>query len=259
MKAKVAQQILKTAECYSGSIDGIFGRNSRIAARKYSKFPDDWNTKKLVTGVIQVACIRQNIEVGVVDGLWGKNTQNGYVQLCKVLGVDDGVIDVDQNIDVVYKGNVWPKSDYNSMVNFYGKVGTNQTSATLPYTMVLAWDESVKVDEFTCHEKCKDSFENIFEATLNHYGLDAIKELGLDQFGGCLNVRKMRGGSSWSKHSWGCAIDIDPDRNQLRWGRDRAFLARLEYEPFWKIVEAEGGYSLGRKKNYDWMHIEMTK
>jgi hypothetical protein len=124
--------------------------------------------------------------------------------------------------------------------------------------MVLAWDLESKVSKITCHEKVHDSLKRIFTNVLDHYGIDTITELRLDRFGGCLNVRKMRGGSSWSIHSWGAAIDIDPDRNQLKWGKDRAFLARPEYEPFWKIVEAEGGISLGRLRNYDYMHFQFA-
>lgn len=152
----------------------------------------------------------------------------------------------------------WPKPDYASMVAFYGEVGTNQTTLQLPYPMVLAWDQDTTVTKITCHNKCKDAFYNIFKKTLDHYGIEQIKKLGLDQYGGCLNVRKMRGGSQWSTHAWGCAIDIDPDNNQLKWGKDKAKLAKPEYNQFWKFVEEEGGYSLGRKKNYDWMHTELV-
>lgn len=150
----------------------------------------------------------------------------------------------------------WPKQNYSDMVRFYGEVGTNQTSLTLPYQMKIAWDLDVKINKFTCHAKVKNSLERIFKQTLDHYGKDGIEDLGLDLFGGCLNVRKMRGGSSWSIHSWGAAVDLDPDRNQLKWGKDRARFAKSEYEPFWKIVESEGWISLGRKKNIDFMHIQ---
>jgi len=88
--------------------------------------------------------------------------------------------------------------------------------------------------------------------------LEKIKELRLDLFGGCLNVRKMRGGSSWSMHSWGIAVDLDPDKNQLTWGKDRASFAKSEYDPFWKIVADEGWTSLGKAENRDWMHFEAT-
>jgi hypothetical protein len=152
--------------------------------------------------------------------------------------------------------NNWPKQDYNSMNEFFGPIGQNQEKLELPYPLVLAWDTSSIVKKATCNVKVHKSLYSIFENTLKTYGLKEIKKLRLDNFGGCLNVRKMRGGSSWSIHSWGAAIDLDPDKNQLKWGKDKATFAKKEYEPFWKIVEAEGWISLGRKKNYDWMHFQ---
>lgn len=152
--------------------------------------------------------------------------------------------------------NNWPKQDYNSMNEFFGPVGENQEKLDLPYPLVLAWDASAIVKKATCNIKVHKSLYAIFENTLKTYGIKEVKKLKLDNFGGCLNVRKMRGGSSWSIHSWGAAIDLDPDRNQLKWGKDKATFAKKEYEPFWKIVEAEGWISLGRKKNYDWMHFQ---
>ena len=44
-----------------------------------------------------------------------------------------------------------------------------------------------------------------------------IHRLRLDVWGGCLNVRKMRGGTRNSMHSWGIALDYDPQNNQLKW------------------------------------------
>lgn len=152
--------------------------------------------------------------------------------------------------------NNWPKQDYTSMINFYGPIGENQTTLVLPYSLKLAWDETVAVKRLTCHEKVAESLYTIFEKTLNVYGIKEIQKLRLDLFGGCLNVRKMRGGSSWSIHSWGAAVDIDPDNNQLKWGKDRASLAKPVYNDFWKIVEEEGWTSLGRKRNYDYMHFQ---
>jgi hypothetical protein len=258
MREKLAQRILKDAGHYTGTIDGVFGKFSKAAAAKYYNFPPTWETERIVTGVVQVAAIRSNIKVGEIDGRWGNMTQAAYEELLKKDNLVVKKPDVSQLVDVKKQYNNWPKAGYNDMVKFYGEVGKNQTTLQLPYEMCLAWDLSVKVSKITCHEKVHDSLQRIFRNVLNHYGIVTIKELRLDRFGGCLNVRKMRGGSSWSKHSWGCAIDLDPDRNQLKWGKDKAFLARSEYEPFWKIVEAEGWTSLGRSKNYDWMHFEST-
>ena len=150
----------------------------------------------------------------------------------------------------------WPDQDYQSMVRYYGEVGTRQSVLTLPYPMKLAWAPTQIIKKIQCHEKVKDSLRTILEATVELYGIEQIKKLKLDVYGGCLNVRKKRGGSSWSIHSWGAAFDVDPDRNQLRWDHTRASLPRDEYADFWEIVEREGWTSLGRAKDYDWMHFQ---
>lgn len=153
--------------------------------------------------------------------------------------------------------NKWPKQDYDSMCSFFGDVGENQTRLVLPYKLKLAWDPASVVTRLTCNNKVSESLYTIFEKTLKTYGEKEIKRLRLDIFGGCLNVRKMRGSSTrWSIHSWGAAIDLDPDRNALKMTNKNASFAKPEYRDFWKIVESEGWVSLGRARNYDWMHFQ---
>ena len=152
----------------------------------------------------------------------------------------------------------WPKQGYTSMVNFYGPVGENQTSLELPYAMRLAWDKNITIKKITCNQKCAQAFYTIFENTLKTYGAKEIQLLKLDVFGGCLNVRKMRGGSAWSIHSWGAAIDLDPDNNQLKWTSPKATFSRKDYNEFWKIVQEVGGTSLGQARNFDWMHFQLA-
>jgi hypothetical protein len=145
---------------------------------------------------------------------------------------------------------------------FYGEPGNAQCTAALvnlPYRMRIAWDLNSTIVQFRCHTKCEAAFERIFQKTLQHYGLPAIQKLRLDLFGGCYNLRKMRGGSSWSMHSWGIAIDLDPERNALKMTKKTATFARPEYVPFWNIVESEGGVSLGRQRDYDWMHFQFAR
>ena len=143
---------------------------------------------------------------------------------------------------------------------FYGPKGENQTSIRLPYAMRLAWDTKVNVEKITCHEKIAEPLGRIFANLLSEYGNARLAELGIDLFGGCLNVRLKRGSkSSWSIHSWGVAVDLDPDRNLLRETSKTARFARKEYLPMWKIIEAEGALSLGRAKNYDWMHYQFAR
>lgn len=146
--------------------------------------------------------------------------------------------------------------------SFYGEPGGKDCTGALvnlPYPMRIAWDLNSRITQFRCHVRCEAAFETIFKNTLAHYGLPTIQKMGLDLFGGCYNLRKMRGGSSWSMHSWGIACDLDPANNALRMTHKTAKFAKPEYIPFWNIVEAEGGVSLGRQRDYDWMHFQFAR
>jgi hypothetical protein len=54
-------------------------------------------------------------------------------------------------------------------------------------------------------------------------------------------------------------MDWDPERNQLKWGRDRASLDASVYDFWWRTWEAEGWVSLGRSRNFDWMHVQAAR
>lgn len=129
----------------------------------------------------------------------------------------------------------------------------------LPYPMRLAWDLETSVTRMRVHKLVKDNFEAVFNDLLAEYGYEKLKELGIDLFGGCFAYRKMRGGTSWSKHSWGIAIDLDPARNTLKETKATARFARPEYKPMIDIFYKHGFISLGVEKNYDWMHFEIKE
>lgn len=151
----------------------------------------------------------------------------------------------------------WPKQA--DCMTYYGGVGLFQSKLALPFPMRLAWDKNVIVNKITVHEKVHDSAARVFAKIAARYNEAQRKDMGLDLFGGSLNVRKMRGGNSYSMHSWGIAIDFDPERNQLKWGRDKARLAKPDAEDFWGFWEAEGWVSLGRSRNFDWMHVQAAR
>jgi hypothetical protein len=131
------------------------------------------------------------------------------------------------------------------------------TTINLPYPMRLSWDIDVKVNKITCHKLVAENFTNVFNDILKEYGYEKIVELGIDLYGGCFNFRKMRGGSDFSRHSWGIAIDLDPARNLLRETSKTARFARPEYKKMIDIFYKHGFESLGIEKNYDWMHFQI--
>ena len=131
------------------------------------------------------------------------------------------------------------------------------TTIQLPYPMRLSWDLDTKVTRMSCHLMVADKFLAVFKDLECHYGYNEIVRLGIDLFGGCFNYRKMRGGSAWSTHSWGIAIDLDPLRNQLRETKRTARFARPEYKPMIDIFYKHGFESLGVEKDFDWMHFQI--
>lgn len=152
----------------------------------------------------------------------------------------------------------WPTES--QCPKFYGPKGENQTSIILPYPMILDWSPKESIKKMTCHEKVANSMLRIFKKLLDEYGFEELHKLGIDQFGGCLNVRLKRGSkTAWSIHSWGCAVDLDPDRNTLKMTMKQAQFGKPEYLPMWKIIEGEGAVSLGRTKNFDPMHWQFAR
>lgn len=208
------------------------------------------------------------------DGIFGERTEGAVIAFQTDHGLTpDGIVgprtaatltikraDRDQDPPEAEPRHIkaaWPRQ--RDLETFYGPVGKHQVMLQLPFTMRLAWDTGVKIHHFSVHEKVHDSALRCFERIADAYPHAARADAGIDLFGGCLNVRRMRGGSRMSTHSWGIAIDFDPARNRLTWGAERARLAMPDCERFWRIWEDEGWVSLGRTRDFDWMHVQAAR
>jgi peptidoglycan hydrolase-like protein with peptidoglycan-binding domain len=272
MQISEVQSRLAIAGLYAGAIDNLFGPRTSAAidtlllARPYANGSwQEWPGSRRLVAAGQIFCLLDGIEVGPIDGLIGPQTRHAFeVYDSRKRGVEGPENWRDHEparAGTDANRNAWPRQTQTDMERFYGPVGQNQTTLQLPtgYPMRLAWDLQKSVPTFTCHERIHDAARRVLVRVLDHYGSARVRELGLDLFGGCLNVRRMRGGSAWSVHAWGAAIDFDPERNQLNWNRTRACFAQPPYEKWWELWEAEGFVSLGRTCDFDWMHVQAAR
>lgn len=264
---RLLQQSLITKGYMPGPVDGVFGNKTYAAVEKALKkcitslpveWPN-WPAKRKAIAYLQLLCKEHEIEVGAIDGFWGPQTDYAVGVLAHLS--EHGVLPFPWRDEAPLSVNPkkWPKGDEAELKAYYGEVGTHQVRVELPYPHRIAWNLKEVVTSFSCHQKVEASIKVVLQRVLDHYGLARIRELRLDRWGGCFNVRHERGGTKWSTHAWGIAIDYDPNHNQLIWGRDRASFAKPEYNAWWQFWEEEGWVSLGRTKNYDWMHVQAAK
>lgn len=143
----------------------------------------------------------------------------------------------------------------------YGQPGdVNQlTKILLPYPMRIAWKPESTVNAIQCHKLIANELLTVFNDIKFHYGYDDLKALGIDLFGGCVNVRLMRGSKTkWSRHSWGIAVDIFPEKNGLRTKWIDAQFSKPEYVKMVEIFYNHGFFSYGKERNFDAMHFEIN-
>lgn len=269
---RIAQQRLKSAGLQPGPVDGALGPKTEDALnRALESRRNELDTghddrilngsrRRKVTAFIQLLARDANIEVGPVDGLWGPQTDHAFEELeyHEEQGRRPHAWRDYDGPDA--NPNNWPDERPEALRAFYGEPGNVPlTRVDAPYPLRLSWDLNTKVTRIACHEKVAASLERVLQGVLDHYGPERIRELRLDRFGGSYNPRKKRGGTTWSTHAWGIALDFDPERNKLQWGRDRAAFARAEYDRWWALWEDEGWISLGRVENFDWMHVQATR
>lgn len=151
--------------------------------------------------------------------------------------------------------NPWPKSDQASLCRFYGNPGDERNLVTVDFPFTTFY-EGKKITKFRCHKKVADSLVRVLKNIGEKYekNREIIEEA--EDFGGVYNFRNKRGGSSYSVHAWGAAIDLDADDNTFRDSWPMKSDMPLEImEEFAK----EGWLSGGAFWGYDAMHHEATR
>ena len=184
----------------------------------------------------------------------------------KKIGVTaDGIIGpktlaaLEDALNIKPAANLWPtQAEVRSGNSIFGKAGDESKLVNITPAYPLYF-EGKKCKTIRVHRLIAPVVENALADILEHYGLDRIKELGLDQYSGSYSYRAIPSGAALSMHAWGIALDFAAATNALNTHKPQATLSRPECEKWWEIWESYGAVSLGRQKDYDWMHIQFAR
>ncbi|GEM_PF-682661 len=116
---------------------------------------------------------------------------HGYPEICRVFGDIESYVGEDGTLDPS-----WEKE----MLGY----------ASLPFSLPLSWAPEKVVTRIHCHRLLAPVLEGLFQEVVDR-GLRPL----VRTYGGCFSFRRMRGGGRLSTHSWGIAIDLNPDTNPL--------------------------------------------
>lgn len=153
----------------------------------------------------------------------------------------------------------WPLQK--DCAQFYGNPATAAGNASAKWEKeslvliscpwVLRYDGK-PVKGIRIHKKCAESLSRVLNRIWERCGKSQaeVDRIGMSVYGGSYNFRKMRGGSSLSMHSYGCAVDFDPARNAL--GNSKPAMDRRVIEEF----EREGWEWGGHWSRPDGMHFQ---
>lgn len=252
------QRALAAAHLYSGAIDGDFGDGSRTAARAMAakrapRYAPTWPDARVRLAVEQAMMTDVGTYHAAIDGIGGPATQAALIGwqdwiTFKRPPLPDAVL--------THQPTVFPRQS--GVAAFFGKPAdeTNLVSFVPAYPLLFAGKAVSKV---RLNKRCAESGARILEDVLAEYGLDRIAELQLNDFGGSFSPRPMRNGKTWSMHAYGAAWDFDADRNQLNWTSATAYMAKPDYRAFIEAHYRHGWISLGRERNFDWMHFQAVR
>lgn len=151
--------------------------------------------------------------------------------------------------------NPWPAADQASLRAFYGAPGDESglVTITFPYPMFYGGQ---RVTKTRVHEKCADSLLRVLTSIGQSYGgrRDIMEEA--EDYGGVYNFRLKRGGSTYSLHAYGAAIDLDADDNTFR--NSWPMQADMPLE-IMECFARESWVSAGAFWGYDAMHFQATR
>lgn len=273
MNVSDGQRLLAAAGYYSGGIDGKIGPKTKEAVRKIIEWNaldikrdfSTWGDMRRLIAASQMILNHAGFEAGEVDGLYGHNTGEAIAawDYEKTYGVKEVIDRTPLQPARPQKPTAALFPLQKDCPKYYGNPETGEPGRRLvkidTYEMRFDWDLDEIINQISIHEKCADAATEAFKEIEKAYSKEKRRKLGLDRFAGSYNPRRMRGGTAWSMHAFGCAIDWFARPNGLRMRCPEALFCGPEYVTFFDIWESVGFISLGREIGRDWMHVQAAR
>ena len=242
--------------------DGIIGAKTLAAIAEVLDVSVS-SYKKTTIKNIQVALGVSN------DGIIGKNTLNALIATLSSMSISKKEVkpELKKYIEkpikftkVEYKAQPVTQKKLRAGTSIFGKAGCegDLVKVAVPENYPLYYGDT-RVKSIRIHKLVADRLEAALKDIIEHYG-DDIETVApaICKYDGSYNFRKSRNSSSQSVHSWGLAMDFDAANNTMKMSAPKARLSQDIYKPFFDIMEYHGFLSLGRRGDYDWMHVQAT-
>ncbi len=153
----------------------------------------------------------------------------------------------------------WPtQAEVRRGTSLFGRPGNEGELVSITPAYPLLY-EGKAVRSIRVHRAIARHVQEALAEVLAHYGQAEIHRLGLDLYGGSYAYRSTSKGSALSMHAWGIALDFSPAANAYATRAPRASLSHPDCEAWWRIWESHGAVSLGRERDYDWMHVQFAR
>lgn len=272
MDILAVQRILAATTYYKGGLDGDMGPQTQAAIeiiertqqRQYMYDAKAWSWKRRAIAAAQAVLNVWKFEAGEVDGYAGHNTTNAYQawEFKRFHNKRETV--VRRKASTRYDKSRLPhqrdvKAYYGTPGKTTGTVRQQLTIVKLPFKLHIDYNMQQTTNKITVHKKAASSLRKALIATEAHYGLDGMHTLGIDRYAGAYNPRKMRGGTKWSMHAYGCAIDFYAKPNGLRMRCPEALFCGPRYKAFLDIMEEHGWLPALRLWGADAMHFQRAR
>lgn len=191
---------------------------------------------------MKTSIIRIQQHLGLAaDGIIGPRTLRA---ICTALGLADSP--------------AWPsQSSVRRGCSIFGAPGCEEALVSILPAYQLYY-EGTPIRSIRVHRLIAAHVQQALQEVLAHYGEKEIRRLGLDQYGGSYNYRPTTSGNALSMHAWGIALDFAPRTNGYALRSPRATLSHPDCTAWWQIWERHGAVSMGRERNFDWMHLQFA-